>query len=86
LHPSRAKTLVKVLKELSAKRKIDIICTTHNPALLDALGNTMLPFISYVKRDEITGDSKIQLLEDLDNLHKLMASDSLGDLMVKNAF
>lgn len=86
LHPSRAKSLVEMLKELSAKRKIDVICTTHNPALLNALGNTMLPFISYIKRDDNTGDSKIQLLEDLDNLHKLMASDSLGNLMVKNAF
>lgn len=86
LHPSRAKTLVETLKELSAKKKIDVICTTHNPALLNALGNTMLPFISYIKRDEITGDSKIQLLENLDNLHKLMASDNLGNLMVKDAF
>ena len=86
LHPSRAKSLVEMLKELSAKRKIDIICTTHNPALINALGNTMLPFISYIKRDEVTGDSKIQLLEELDNLHKLMASDTLGNLMVKNVF
>jgi len=86
LHPSRAKLLVEVLKELSEKRKIDIVCTTHNPAFINALGNSMIPFISYVSRDKANGNSKISLLEDLDNLPKLMASDSLGNLMIKNAF
>ncbi len=59
LHPSRAGELVMVLKQLSAERGIDIICTTHNPVLIDALGPSMLPFISYVARSETTGASEI---------------------------
>lgn len=39
LHPSRAKELVKVLMEVSAERQIDVLCTTHNPVLIDELGN-----------------------------------------------
>lgn len=80
LHPSRARELVKVLKEISAERQIDVLCTTHNPVLMDELGNEMIPFISFVKRDN-QGNSYIQLLEDKDNLAKLMASGTVGDMM-----
>ncbi|MCA1995082.1 MAG: ATP-binding protein, partial [Coleofasciculus sp. S288] len=37
LHPSRAGLLLKMLREIGEKRKIDILVTTYNPALLDAL-------------------------------------------------
>ena len=80
LHPSRARELVKVLKEISVDRQIDVLCTTHNPVLMDELGNGMIPFISFVKRDK-QGNSYIQLLEDKENLAKLMASGTVGDMM-----
>lgn len=80
LHPSRAKDLVRVLREISAERSIDVLCTTHNSALMDELGNEMIPFVSFVKRDN-DGCSQITLLEDKANLAKLMASDSIGSLM-----
>jgi len=83
LHPSRAKELVKVLKEISNERHVDVLCTTHNPVLMDELGNEMIPFISFVKRDE-QGNSFIQLLEDKDNLAKLMASGTVGDMMTED--
>ena len=83
LHPSRAKELVKVLKDISAERHIDVLCTTHNPVLMDELGNQMIPFISFVKRDE-NGNSYIQLLEEKENLAKLMASGSVGDMMTND--
>lgn len=80
LHPSRAQELVKVLHELGSERSIDVLCSTHNPELLDSLGNSMLPFISYVKRDD-SGASTIALLEDKENLPKLLAGNSIGDIM-----
>lgn len=85
LHPSRAQELVNVLKVLGEKSKIDIICTTHNPVLIDALGHEMIPFISYVTRSNDTGCSVINLLEDKQNLAKLMATGSVGDLMTEGA-
>lgn len=85
LHPSRATELVKVLKTLGEQSAIDILCTTHNPVLIDALGRSMLPFISYVKRNEDSGASEIELLEELEHLPKLMAGNTLGDLMTKGA-
>ena len=82
LHPSRAKELVKVLKEISEERNVDVLCTTHNPVLIDELGNEIIPFISFVKRDK-EGNSYISLLEEKEHLAKLMASGTIGDL-IKN--
>ncbi len=79
-HPSRAKLLVKMLKEISAKRKIDVLCTTHNPAFLDALGNEMIVFISVTYRDAKDGTSKIKLLEEIEDLPKLIARGTIGQL------
>jgi predicted ATPase len=85
LHPSRADLLLRMLREIGEKRKIDILVTTHNPALLDALDPEMLPFVVVAHRDSETGESKLTLLEDIENLPKLMASGSLGRLTTKGA-
>lgn len=84
LHPSRAVVLARMLEELSAEKEIDILCTTHNPELINALGNKMIPFISSVKRNEEDGSSEIALIEDLENLPRLVASYPIGDLMTKD--
>ena len=85
LHPSRAELLVRMLREIGEKRKIDILITTHNPALLDALGPEIVPFVVVAHRDSKTGESKLTLLEDIENLPKLMASGTLGKLTTKGA-
>lgn len=83
LHPSRAHILIEMLKELGKKSSIDVVVTTHNPALLDAAGVSMVPFITVVHRDETTGASKLTLLEDLRQLPKLMAYGTLGRLSME---
>ncbi|MCD8490296.1 MAG: AAA family ATPase [Desertifilum sp.] len=84
LHPSRAELLLKMLREIGEQRKIDLLVTTHNPALLDALGPEMVPFVVVAHRD-INGDSQLTLLEEIENLPKLMASGTLGKLTTKGA-
>ncbi|MFM6825903.1 MAG: AAA family ATPase [Dolichospermum sp.] len=85
LHPSRAALLVKILKEIGSKRNIDILLTTHNPALLDAFGPEIVPFVVVAHRDSETGESKLTLLENIDNFSKLFASYSLGQMTTKGA-
>jgi predicted ATPase len=85
LHPSRAALLVKILKEIGIKRNIDILLTTHNPALLDAFGPEIVPFVVVAHRDSETGESKLTLLEDIDNFPKLFASYSVGEMTTKGA-
>ncbi|MBW4664246.1 MAG: AAA family ATPase [Chroococcus sp. CMT-3BRIN-NPC107] len=80
LHPSRSELLIKMLREIGERRQIDILITTHNPALLDALGSEIIPFVVVAHRDSETGESKLTLLENINNSPKLMASGTLGKL------
>ena len=79
LHPSRAKVLLNMLKELGKERNIDVVITTHNPALLDAAGTTMIPFITIAHRGN-KGQSELTLLEDISELPKLISIGNIGEL------
>ena len=83
LHPSRASMLLGMLKTVGGSRNVDVLATTHNPALLDAMGSAMVPFITVVHRDAATGSSVLTLLEDIKDLPKLLAQGSLGRLSSK---
>jgi predicted ATPase len=78
LHPSRSNLLLQMIREIGDSRKIDVLVSTHNPALLDALGPEMIPFVMVAHRDPEEGDSRLTLLEDIARLPKLMASGTLG--------
>lgn len=85
LHPSRSELLLRMLREIGSKRSVDIVATTHNPALLDALGPEMVPFVIVAHRDSESGGSKLTLLEDVANLPKLMARGRLGAVAASGA-
>lgn len=80
LHPSRARLLIDMLRTLGKERNIDVVVTTHNPAMLDAAGPRMVPFITVAHRDNQTGASRLTLLEDIRQLPKLLAGGTLGRL------
>ena len=79
LHPSRAKILINMLKELGNERNIDVLITTHNPALLDAAGISMIPFITVAHRDD-RGQSHLTLFEDIQELPKMISTGNIGEL------
>jgi predicted ATPase len=83
LHPSRAKLLLEVLQGVGRQRGVDVLVTTHNPALLDAMGSKMVPFISVAHRDPLTGASVLTQLENVAQLPKLLAQGSVGRLSSK---
>jgi hypothetical protein len=78
LHPSRAQLLLEVLQKVGSQREVDVLVTTHNPALLDAMGTEMVPFITVAHRDPSTGYSVLTLLEELRQLPKLLARGTVG--------
>lgn len=80
LHPSRAKLLLEVLQAVGSQRGVDVLVTTHNPALLDAMGNKMVPFITIAHRDPNTGVSVLTLMEEVTLLPKLLAQGQIGRL------
>lgn len=81
LHPSRADELIKALVEIGESRGLDVICTTHNPVLIDELGTGMIQNVCYVTRDDENGSSEIRLLEDKNDLARLLAGSTVGGLM-----
>lgn len=83
LHPSRARLLLEMLREIGQERQIDILVTTHNPALLDELTPNFIPFVMVAYRDKQTGESQLIPLEDIADLPKLMASGTLGTIASK---
>ena len=85
LHPSRSDLLLRMLKEIGTSRHIDVLASTHNPALLDALGPEMVPFVVVAHRDPSHGDSLLTQLEDVRNLAKIMASGRLGAITASGA-
>ena len=80
LHPSRGQLLIEMLQQLGAERNIDVLVTTHNPALLDAAGPVMIPFTIAAHRSGSRGTSQLTPIEDLDHLAKLLAMGNLGKL------
>lgn len=80
LHPSRSKLLLEMLGNVGKERSVDIMVTTHNPALLDAMGTEMVPFITVAHRDPENGTSRLSLLEEIDQLPKLLAQGQVGKL------
>ncbi|MDE7526295.1 AAA family ATPase [Aeromonas salmonicida] len=85
LHPSRAKILIDMLRSLGSERQIDVLVTTHNPALLDAAGNKMVQFITVAHRDPHSGCSLLTPLEDIKLLDQLMARGTIGRLSAEGA-
>ena len=80
LHPSRSQLLLRMLAEVGSERSVDVVVTTHNPALLDAMGTEMVPFITVAYRGDGSGATQLVLLEDLEQLPKLLAQGPVGKL------
>lgn len=85
LHPSRSDLLLRMIREIGTSRKIDVLVSTHNPALLDALGPEMVPFVMVAHRDPTEGDSRLTLLEAIGKLPKLLAEGRLGAIASSGA-
>jgi predicted ATPase len=83
VHPSRATTLVKQIESIASERKLRVLLTSHNPALLDALPDKALADVLCCYRDPKQGDSRLIRLGNLDRFPELVAQGPLGQLMTR---
>ena len=81
IHPSRAGTLLQQLEDIAKERHLQLLLTTHNPALLDALPEEAVPDVVFCFRHPDTGASRLTRLSDLTDYSKLVAQGRLGNLM-----
>lgn len=83
VHPSRAANLVSQIQAAATERDLQILLTTHNPALLDALPNRSLADVLCCFRDPQDGKSRISRLGDIERFPELVAQGSLGELVTQ---
>lgn len=83
VHPSRAESLLRNIQEIAREREIQVLMTTHNPALLDALPLEAIPDAVACYRDPIEGDSRLIRLEELESYPELVAQGPLGRLVTR---
>lgn len=85
VHPSRARHLLQNILEIAERRRLRVLLSTHNPALLDALPDSALPDVVFCYREPQDGASRLQRLQDAPDYPELIAQDSLGGLVTSGA-
>lgn len=85
VHPSRARHLLERINAIAERRRLRVLLSTHNPALLDALPTTALNDVVFCYRDPTEGDSRLVRLGDVPDVPELLVQGSLGHLMTSGA-
>lgn len=81
VHPSRAKHLLATMRKQAQKRKLRLVLSTHNPALMDALPDESLGDVIFCYRDPNVGDSRLVRLSDINDFPGLVSQGPLGHLV-----
>lgn len=81
VHPSRAKHLLSSILAIAERRQLQVLLSTHNPALLDALPNQAVPNVVFCYREPESGSSKLIRLKDVPDYPELVAQGTLGQLV-----
>ncbi|WP_410513462.1 AAA family ATPase [Paenibacillus sp. BR2-3] len=84
IHPSRIKSLIETISRLNKENQIDVVITTHNPTLLNALTKEDMLGVVLCYREPNDGSSKFYSLPDIESLPILLSKGSLGDLTVRD--
>lgn len=81
VHPSRAERLLERISGIAKSRKLRVLISSHNPALLDALPSDAVPNVVFCYRDPEDGSSRLTRLVDVPDYPELIAQGSVGHLM-----
>jgi energy-coupling factor transporter ATP-binding protein EcfA2 len=85
VHPSRAHHLLQQIQGIANRRKLRVLLSTHNPAMLDALPDRAVPNVVFCYRHPEDGTSCLVQLADVPDYPELMAQGALGHLMTSGA-
>lgn len=84
VHPNRAKHLLASIRDIAERRKLRVLLSTHNPALMDALPDVALGDVVFCFRDPEEGNkgnSRLVRLRDMDDYSSLILQGPLGQLV-----
>jgi predicted ATPase len=81
VHPNRAKHLLASIRDIAEQRKLRVLLSTHNPALMDALPDAALGDVVFCFRNPEEGDSRLVRLGDMYEFPGLISQGPLGQLV-----
>ena len=81
IHPSRLHLLLDLIERQTGKGKIQVVATTHSPALFNAVSDRTFEDASVVCRLPDTSDAVIRRVSALPNARKLRETQGLGRLL-----
>lgn len=83
LHPSRVQVLTQAITEACTRRRLNVVCTTHNPATLDGLDAEQLKGVMLCFWDRTAKASRLVPLLELPRADVLLERGHLGDLVTR---
>ena len=86
IHPSRIKHLVDKMYEIATERKIQILVTTHDPAMMDAIPPQEKGNILCCYRNKEDGSSSILRLQDSPQYMDFLTNGRLGSFVATELF
>ena len=85
VHPSRARHLLDSIRSIAERRKLRVLLSTHNPAMLDALPDAAIPDVVFCYRHPETGYSRLVRMNEIPDVPELLVQGPLGQLMTSGA-
>lgn len=83
VHPSRAETLLKNIQSTALARNLQILLTTHNPVLMNAIPDSALSDVVFCYRDVQQGDSRLIRFDAIQEYPEMIAQGPLGSLVTE---
>jgi len=80
IHPTRLHLLLQLVQQVCKEQGIQVIGTTHNPAMLGFLEAEALASALLVYRTEATADSRIRRISELPDIKRVLKTEDLGSL------
>jgi hypothetical protein len=81
VHPNRAQHLLSKIRDIAEERKLRVLLSTHNPALMDALPDEAIADVVFCFRNTEEGDSRLIRLGDMYDFPSLISQRPLGQLV-----
>ena len=73
------------IRTIAERRKLRVLLSTHNPAMLDALPDVAIPDVVFCYRDPDGGASKLIRMHDIPDAPELLVQGPLGHLLTSGA-
>lgn len=81
IHAGRAKKMIETISNIARERNLDVLITTHNAVMLNALSKDDLMGVDVVYREIDSGASVFIPLVKIDRMTELLANGKLGDVV-----